>query len=167
MSERIVLGIDPGLATIGYGVLHFQGEKVSIRDFGVIETPVGLELPERLLMIQQDLEVLIRTHAPTEAYVEEVFFSTNTKTALSVAHARGVIMSSLASGGLRPRSITPNQVKVGMTGDGKADKKQVQQMLKVQFSLSHIPQPDDAADALAIAFCGGIMPAFEGMQVGR
>lgn len=167
MSERIVLGIDPGLATIGYGVLHFQGEQVSIRDFGVIETPAGLELPERLLMIQQDLDELVRLHSPTEAYVEEVFFSTNTKTALAVAHARGVIMSSLASGGLRPRSITPNQVKVGMTGDGNADKKQVQQMLKIQFSLAHIPQPDDAADALAIAFCGGVMPAFDVMHISR
>lgn len=156
MSDRVVIGIDPGLATIGYGILRFQNEKAEIIDFGVIETPAGLEMPERLLMIQQDLDQLIELHKPSEAYVEEIFFSTNTKTAISVAHARGVIMSSLASGGLRPRSITPNQVKVGMTGDGSADKKQVQQMLKIHFSLGSIPEPDDAADALAIAFCGGI-----------
>jgi crossover junction endodeoxyribonuclease RuvC len=156
MNDRVVIGIDPGLATIGYGILRFQNEKAEIIDFGVIETPKGLELAERLLMIQQDLDHLIELHKPSEAYVEEVFFSTNTKTALSVAHARGVIMSSLASGGLRPRSLTPNQVKVGMTGDGAADKKQVQQMLKIHFSLGSVPEPDDAADALAIAFCGGI-----------
>jgi len=156
MMERIVLGIDPGLATIGFGVLHFRGEEVVIRDFGVIETPAGLEMGDRLVMIQQDLEELLKKHLPTEAYVEELYFSTNAKTALSVAHARGVIMSSLASHGLQPRSITPNQVKSGLTGDGSADKKQVQQMLKIQFSLEKIPEPDDAADALAIAYCGGM-----------
>jgi len=159
MDEKIVFGIDPGLATIGYGVLCFRGEKAEILDFGVIETPAGLELPERLLMIQEDLSQLVDKYRPLEAYVEEVFFSTNTKTALAVAHARGVIMSSLASGGLRPRSLTPNQVKLGMTGDGSADKKQVQQMLKIQFSLSTVPEPDDAADALAIAYCGGVQSA--------
>ncbi|MGE3279165.1 MAG: crossover junction endodeoxyribonuclease RuvC [Candidatus Altimarinota bacterium] len=156
MNEKIVLGIDPGLATIGYGFMKFRGDDAHILDFGVIETPAGLELPERLLMIQQDLTVLLEKYRPDEAYVEEVFFSTNTKTAISVAHARGVIMSSLASHGLRPRSLTPNQVKLGMTGDGSADKRQVQHMLKMQFSLSQLPEPDDAADALAIAYCGGL-----------
>jgi len=157
MTHRVVLGIDPGLATIGYGLLLFEDDQPSILDFGVIETPAGLELPERLLMIQKDLDSLFEVHQPHEAYVEEVFFSKNTKTALSVAHARGVIMSSLSSRGLRPRSITPNQVKLGMTGDGSADKKQIQQMLMLQFSLRSVPTPDDAADALAIAFCGGMM----------
>lgn len=157
MAQRVVLGIDPGLATIGYGLLLFQDDKASILDFGVIETPAGLELPERLHMIQQDLDSLIEKHRPQEAYVEELFFSTNTKTAISVAHARGIIMSSLASSGIRPRSITPNQVKLGMTGHGGADKKQIQRMLMIQFSLKSIPTPDDAADALAIAFCGGMM----------
>lgn len=155
--QRIILGIDPGLATVGYGVIRFFGEKAEVLDFGVIETPAGLELSERLSMIQVDLEKLIERFHPTEAYVEELFFSTNVKTALSVAHARGVIMSSLASGGLQPRSITPNQVKSGLTGDGNADKKQVQRMLQIQFGLSEIPHPDDAADALAIAYCGCIL----------
>lgn len=155
MAERIILGIDPGLATVGYGILLFSGEKIQIIDFGVIETSTGLEFAERLLMIQENLRELVDKYSPTEAFVEELFFSANAKTAMNVAHARGVIIASLSACGLQPRSITPNQVKLGMTGDGTADKKQIQRMLMIQFSLPACPQPDDAADALAIAYCGG------------
>lgn len=155
--ERIILGIDPGLATVGYGVLSFFGEKLEIIDFGAIETPAGMDFSERLHMIQQDLQELLTRFQPTEAYVEEIFFSTNTKTAIAVAQARGVIVASLAAHGLQPRSLTPNQVKQGVTGDGAADKRQIQRMLQLQFSLAEIPQPDDAADALAIAWCGGLL----------
>lgn len=154
-TDRIVLGIDPGLATIGYAFLKYVGDEIEILDFGTINTPSGLDLAERLVMIQNDLDGLIEKHSPTETCVESLFFSSNTKTAMDVAHARGVIIASMAAHGLRPRSITPNEVKLGLTGDGAADKRQVQDMLMIQFSLSEIPKPDDAADALAIAFCGG------------
>jgi len=156
-AERIILGIDPGLATVGYGLIRFNGDTPEVIDYGTILTPKSLDFSERLLMIQRDLSLIVETHKPTEAFVEELFFSVNAKTAMSVAHARGVIMSSLASFGLHPRSLTPNQVKVGVTGHGAADKRQVQDMLKLQFGLESLPEPDDAADALAIALCGGML----------
>lgn len=154
--QKIILGIDPGLATIGYAFIRGEHENVSVLDFGVFTTPSTTDFSERLLMIHRDLGELIEQYQPDEAYVEELFFSSNAKTALDVAHARGVIIASLAERGLRPQSITPNQVKLAATGDGGADKRQVQEMLQLQFQLSELPRPDDAADALAIAFCGAL-----------
>lgn len=159
-KERIILGIDPGLATIGYGLIRVGDGVDEIIDFGVIETPAGLEMPERLLMIQKDIDELVRQYEPSEVYVEELFFSSNVKTAMDVAHARGVILLALQSRGLRPRSLKPNEIKLAMTGDGRADKRQVQDMLQMQFSLPELPRPDDAADALAIAYTGSL--AFSG-----
>jgi len=157
MSEkRVILGVDPGLATVGYAYLKCIDDKIEIIDFGTINTPAGLDLAERLVMIQSDLDDLNEKYQATESYVEELFFSSNTKTAIDVAQARGVIMSSLASHGLKPRSIKPNQVKLSVTGDGAADKRQIQDMIMMQFSLSSLPQPDDAADAIAIALCGAL-----------
>lgn len=156
-NERIVLGIDPGLATVGFGLVRFRDNRPELIDFGTITTSPDLDFSERLLIIQRDLDELLKRYAPTEAYVEELFFSSNTKTAMSVAHARGVIMTSLTSFGLKPKGLTPNQVKLSVTGDGSADKKQVQSMLKIHFGLTEIPRPDDAADALAIGLCGGYL----------
>jgi crossover junction endodeoxyribonuclease RuvC len=152
--ERIVLGIDPGLATVGFGVIAFQNDQARLVDFGTMNTPAGLDFCQRLLMLQQDLNHLLERYQPTEAYVEELFFSANAKTAMSVAQARGVILVSLAGHGLQPHSVTPNQVKLAITGDGAADKRQVQDMLKIHLGLDSLPQPDDAADALAIALYG-------------
>ncbi|MDP2691553.1 MAG: crossover junction endodeoxyribonuclease RuvC [bacterium] len=154
--ERVILGIDPGLATVGYGFLRCSDGQMEILDMGVIETPSGMEEAERLLMIQYDLSELILRYRPQESFVEELFFSANVKTALSVSQARGVILVTLASHGLSPRSLKPNEIKLAVTGDGRADKLQVQEMIKRQFRLTEIPRPDDAADALAVAWCGGL-----------
>lgn len=155
-TERIIIGIDPGLATVGYSILRVFDDHSEIMDFGVIETPSEMEFSERLVMIQQDLDKLIKKYHPTESYVEDLFFSANTKTALSVAHARGVIMAGLSVHGLDPQSVTPNQVKKTVTGDGSADKRQIQDMVRRHFSLKSLPKPDDAADALAVALYGAI-----------
>lgn len=152
----ITLGIDPGLATIGFAFIEGLGVDQKILDFGVIETEQVLELSQRLLMIQEDLSALIEQYSPDMIFVEELFFSTNAKTALDVAHARGVILMCCATSSVPVSSLTPNQVKVGMCGDGRADKQQVQSMVQRQFDLSEIPRPDDAADALAIAYVGAV-----------
>ncbi|MDP3975333.1 MAG: crossover junction endodeoxyribonuclease RuvC, partial [bacterium] len=124
-QDRIILGIDPGVATVGFAVLRVGCDELELRDFGVITTSPDMEFPERLGLLQSDLRHLIGRHAPTEAYVEELFFGVNSKTALSVAHARGVILAELFSSGIQARSVTPNQVKLGVTGDGSADKRQL------------------------------------------
>lgn len=154
MTERVILGIDPGLATIGYAFIQLTDDEKTILDFGVITTPAGLELSDRLLMIKKDLQQLIELHLPDEVVVEELFFGKNVTTAIDVAHARGVVLSTCAEQGLTPSTYTPNQIKQIVTGDGAADKRQVQDMLIRIFSLSSLPTPDDAADALAVAFCG-------------
>ena len=153
-KAKIIMGIDPGLATVGYAFLKVTDLVKEIIDFGTINTGPELEFSERLLIIQKDLEELIKKYRPDEVLVEELFFSRNVKTALDVAQARGVILMSVRNMGLKPRSITPNQVKLGLTGDGNADKIQMQDMLKLEFNLSERPRPDDAADALGVAFCG-------------
>jgi crossover junction endodeoxyribonuclease RuvC len=147
----IILGLDPGTATTGYGLVKIDGDKRIVLDFGVISTPAGLELGERLLMLQQDLKVLIEKCRPDKVGVEDLFFATNVKTAMSVAHARGVILCTAYEYGILTVEITPNQVKSAVTGDGNADKQQVQKMVMMMFGLTHVPKPDDAADALAVA----------------
>ncbi len=162
MKKRIILGLDPGLATVGFAMLDLPptpslaggGATHRVLDFGVITTSPDLSFPERLLHIKHDLQALIQKFQPTEAVIEELFFSTNTKTAMSVAHARGVLLVTLAEENIPLRQLTPNQIKLAVTGDGRADKRQVQDMLMRCFSLSELPKPDDAADALAIAYAG-------------
>jgi len=155
-DKQVLLGVDPGLATMGYAFLELHEGNYRILDFGVITTKPELAFHDRLLLLKQDLAVLVKQYTPNRAYVEELFFGTNAKTALQVAQARGVVISSLSELGLAPVGITPNQVKLGLSGDGNADKQQVQEMLKRQFALNSIPQPDDAADAIAIAYSGSI-----------
>lgn len=148
------MGIDPGLATIGFAFLSDQDQEPVVIDFGVLTTVAGLNLTERLVIIADDLQHLIDLHKPTEALVESIFFAKNAKTAIDVAHSRGVILQTLAKNGIVVRHITPNQVKLAVCGDGSADKLQIQQFVTRIFNLTQIPQPDDAADALAIAFAG-------------
>jgi crossover junction endodeoxyribonuclease RuvC len=136
-----------------FALLELKEDEIILLDFGAIETDPDLDFAERLFIIQQDLEQLLDRFRPTEAYVEELFFSANTKTALSVAHARGVIMASLAAFDLSPISLKPNEIKLAVTGDGRADKRQIQDMVQKHFSLRTLPKPDDAADALAVAMC--------------
>ena len=149
----IVLGIDPGVATIGFGVVRAERQKNTLVQYGVITTPPGIPLSSRLLQISDDMEELIRTFHPDEMAVEELFFNTNLTTGISVAHGRGVILLAAEQLGVPIFEYTPMQVKLAVTGYGKADKKQVMQMTQRLLHLAKLPRPDDAADALAIAFC--------------
>lgn len=149
----LVLGIDPGYAITGYGLVERQGAKLRVLDFGVVSTPAHTDFPLRLLAISEMLEQLIALHKPDAVAIEELFFSRNTTTAIGTAQARGVAVLAGARAGLPVYEYTPMQVKVAVTGYGRADKQQVQQMVRVLLGLKEIPKPDDAADALAIAIC--------------
>ncbi|MEG2002821.1 MAG: crossover junction endodeoxyribonuclease RuvC [Clostridia bacterium] len=148
----IIMGIDPGLATIGYGILDYKdNKKIEVVDYGVIETPKNEGLPQRLVMIESGIMQLIEKFHPAEIAIEELFFAQNVTTALSVAHARGVILMTCVKNCGSMFEYTPLQIKQAITGYGRADKQQIQQMVKTFLSLKTIPKPDDAADALAIA----------------
>ena len=149
----LVLGIDPGTAIVGYGLVTDHGEGTVAVTHGVITTPSDRPLPDRLVMIHRELTALIERFKPDHAAVEELFFNKNVRTALAVGHARGVIMLTLAQAGVRIFEYTPLEVKLAVTGSGRADKRQMQQMITLLLNLDHIPKPDDAADALAIAVC--------------
>ena len=152
-EQMLVLGIDPGVAITGYGLVRLVDGATEPVAYGVITTPVGLPLSQRLHRLHEELLALIHLHRPTAASVEELFFARNARTALSVGHARGVILLSLAEAGLPVYEYTPLQVKQTITGYGRADKEQMQQMVRLLLQLEQIPQPDDAADALAVAIC--------------
>jgi crossover junction endodeoxyribonuclease RuvC len=152
-EAKLVLGVDPGTAIAGYGIVRFDGQTLEPVTYGVITTPADLPLPLRLQRLYRELRELIRTHHPTEASVEELFFARNARTALSVGHARGVLLLALADEGLSIHGYTPLEVKQAITGYGRADKEQVQQMVRLLLGLEVVPQPDDAADALAVAIC--------------
>ena len=149
----IVLGIDPGVATIGFGVVRAERQKNTLVQYGVITTPPGIPLSSRLLQISDDMEELIRTFHPDEMAVEELFFTKNITTGIAVAHGRGVILLSAERLGVPVFEYTPMQVKQAVVGYGLAEKKQVMDMTRRLLKLKAIPRPDDAADALAIAIC--------------
>lgn len=149
-----ILGIDPGLADTGYGLLAQKKGALTLLAYGSIKTPKNLGLPLRLKILGQELEKIIKKYQPSKAAVEELFFCNNAKTALAVGQARGVVLLTLIKNNLPISEFTPLQVKQGVTGYGQADKKQVQQMIKIILKLKDIPKPDDAADALAVAICG-------------
>jgi crossover junction endodeoxyribonuclease RuvC len=149
----LVLGIDPGTAITGYGLVREDQEGLSLVECGVITTPSGQPLPQRLQTIHQGLTALVSRHAPDAAAVEELFFSRNARTALSVGHARGVTLLALADAGLPIHEYKPVEVKQAIAGYGAADKRQVQEMVRMLLTLDEVPQPDDAADAVAVAVC--------------
>jgi crossover junction endodeoxyribonuclease RuvC len=149
----LALGIDPGTATTGYGLVQEQDGNLIVVDYGVILTASELEMPERLLEIFHQLNKIILLHRPESSAVEKLFFQRNVRTALSVGQARGVILLALAEAGLPVYEYTPLEVKQAVAGYGGADKNQVQQMVRALLSLKEVPQPDDAADALAVAIC--------------
>lgn len=151
----IILGIDPGYATVGYGVLKYDNMKFQHIRHGAITTPAGIPLHLRLQEIYQDMLTLIDTFHPDAVAVEELFFNTNITTGIQVGHARGVILLACAQRGLQPAEYTPSQVKQSVVGYGKAEKKQVMEMTRMMLGLSRMPRPDDAADALALAICHG------------
>jgi len=148
-----VLGLDPGTAITGYGIVRFDDGGLKPVIYGVITTSASLPLPLRLQHLYRELLTLIDTYHPTQASVEELFFARNARTALSVGHARGVILLALADAGLPTYEYTPLQVKQAITGYGRASKEQMQQMVRLLLGLEVIPQPDDVADALAVAIC--------------
>jgi len=147
----IILGIDPGLATTGWGVIKKNKSEFEMINFGCILTPTKLDHIDRLLDINKQLVGLIKKYKPVLVAVEELFFYKNVKTALKVAEARGVILSTIAQLNLSLEEFTPLQIKQALTGYGRADKQQIQQMVKAILKLKIIPKPDDAADALAVA----------------
>lgn len=149
----LVLGIDPGTAITGYGLVREDEEGLTLVDYGVITTAAGLPLPERLQAIYQGLADVARKHQPQQAAVEELFFSRNVRTALSVGHARGVTLLALADAGLAIHEYKPLEIKQAITGYGGAGKQQIQEMVRLLLNLDHVPEPDDAADAVAVAVC--------------
>ncbi len=146
-----ILGIDPGTATTGFGVIEISGGKKTAIDFGVISTHKDLPMHKRLAELHKDLSRLIKTYRPDYCVVEQLFFARNVTTAISVGQARGVILLAAAQNKLEIAEYTPLQVKQAVTGYGQATKKQIQEMVKILLSLDEIPRPDDAADALAVA----------------
>lgn len=149
----IILGIDPGYAIVGYGVIEYTGNKFRVIDYGKITTDSKKSLPERLLIIYNEMEKLIEVYKPDAVSVEELFFNSNAKTAINVGQARGVILLCAAKSGRNVFEYTPLQVKQAVVGYGRAEKNQVQQMVKALLKLEKIPKPDDVADALAVAVC--------------
>ena len=148
-----VLGIDPGTATTGYAVVEEERVELRLVELGVISTPANSPLPHRLQQIYAGLRRLIETHSPEASAVEQLFFSRNERTAMSVGHARGVALLALADAALPIAEYTPMQVKQAISGYGGASKYQVQQMVRMLLKLDEVPQPDDAADAAAVAIC--------------
>jgi crossover junction endodeoxyribonuclease RuvC len=148
----LALGIDPGTATTGYGlVLELPDGNLKVVEFGIISTPKNDPAPSRLIQLYEGLTRILNRHHPETSAVEKLFFQSNVSTAIAVGQARGVVILALAQAGLEIGEYTPNEVKQAVTGYGSADKKQVQEMVKMLLSLDKIPKPDDAADALAIA----------------
>lgn len=148
----LALGIDPGTATTGYGLVReLEDGNLLVIDYGIISTPKTDSGPVRLIQLYNEVKGLLERHQPETCAVEKLFFSRNVTTAIDVGQARGVILLALAQFGLQISEYTPNEVKQAVTGYGSADKKQMQEMVKMILSLEKIPKPDDAADALAIA----------------
>ena len=149
----IILGIDPGYAIVGYGAIEHSRGKSKLISYGAITTQPGPDISLRLREIYDDMCLLLDTVRPDAVAVEELFFTNNVTTGIAVAQARGVILLACAQRGLIPAEYTPMQVKQGVVGYGKAEKKQVMEMTRSLLGLKGIPRPDDAADALAIALC--------------
>ena len=150
-----ILGIDPGYAIMGYGVLDYNGNKFKPVTYGSIETDAGIPMPKRLSMLYDGLQQIIREYRPEEAAIEELFFNNNAKTAIMVGEARGVALLACVRNGLQIYEYTPLQIKQSLVGYGRAEKKQVHQMVKVILNLPAVPKPDDTADAVAAAICHG------------
>ncbi|MCI6999092.1 MAG: crossover junction endodeoxyribonuclease RuvC [Clostridiales bacterium] len=148
-----ILGIDPGVAIVGFGLIESDRGTLRMLQYGAITTPAGLPLAARLAQINRDIEELIGTFRPDEISVEELFFSKNITTGIAVAHARGVILCAAEKKKIPIYEYTPMQVKQAVAGYGLADKKQVMDMTRRLLKLKSVPRPDDAADALAIALC--------------
>ncbi len=162
-----ILGIDPGYAILGYGVIETTGSHIAAIDCGVVETHSTTPYPERLEMLYNGMRTLIEKFKPDEVAFEELFFQRNVTTAMKVSAARGVCILASQLMALPLYEYTPMQVKRAVTGNGHADKKQVQAMVKTLLSLKAVPKPDDAADALAIALTHGFMAQYPSKEENR
>lgn len=149
----IIFGLDPGIAIVGYGIIEVLGNRVRLLDYGVITTDASLSVPERLNIIDFEINKLIAEFEPDELAIEELFFNKNVKTVINVAQARGVEILSFVKRGISVYEYTPLQIKQAITGYGRAEKKQMQESIRMIFKLKEIPKPDDAADAMAVALC--------------
>jgi len=160
----LALGIDPGTATTGYGLVRLDhgGELVSVK-YGVILTPKDATPPARLEMIYDEMQDLLKEHKPDTAAVEKLFFARNVTTGIAVGQARGVVMLAIQKAGLEAFEYTPKEIKNAVVGYGGADKRQVQEMVRALLQLDSIPKPDDAADALAVAITHLNTRRYEGM----
>ena len=149
----IIMGVDPGTAITGYGLVDFRGNRFSPVEYNCIRTPVKMNLADRLLILYRELEKVIEKYRPDRFAVEKLFFNTNARTALAVGQARGVVLLLGAMAGLQVYEYTPLEVKQAVVGYGRAEKGQVQYMVKAILCLPEVPKPDDVADALAVAIC--------------
>ena len=149
----IILGIDPGLAIVGWGVIEYDNARLRPVAYGSLRTPAGMPTEERLCAIYDGMNELIEKYRPDAVAIEELFFNTNITTGIRVAEARGVLLLSAARAGVKSFEYTPLQVKQAVVGYGRAEKKQVISMVTMLLSLREAPKPDDTADALAIAIC--------------
>ena len=149
----IIIGVDPGYAIVGIGVIEYNGNRFRPLEYGAITTPAGMPTVDRLKKIYDEMTLLIDKYQPDAVAIEELFFNSNQKTAINVAQARGVILVSVTNRSVPIFEYTPLQVKQSVTGYGRADKGQIQQMVKTLLNLNIIPKPDDAADGLALAIC--------------
>lgn len=148
-----ILGIDPGYAILGYGIIDVRGNSFSVVDYGSVLTDADMAMASRLELLFDELTRIIETYEPEEASIEELFFNNNAKTAILVGEARGVAVLACAKKGLNIGEYTPLQIKQALVGYGRADKKQIQYMVKLMLNLQAVPKPDDTADALAAAIC--------------
>lgn len=149
----IALGIDPGTALCGFGIVRAQDDEYQLVTCGAISTPAKTPLDQRLLIIHAELTKLVRKHKPDQVAIEKLFFARNITTAIAVGHARGVAMLAVAQAHIPLYEYTPNEIKQAVSGYGGADKHQMQQMVRMLLHLNEVPKPDDAADAVAIAIC--------------
>ena len=148
-----ILGIDPGYAIVGYGVIDYVGNHFTVVDYGAITTPAGMDFNRRLELIYDEMNVLFAAQKPEAMAIEKLFYNTNAKTVIDVAQARGVLALAAQKNGVPMHEYTPLQVKQSVVGYGRAEKKQVQEMIKIILKLDKVPKPDDTADALAMAVC--------------
>ncbi len=151
--RKTIFGIDPGYERCGFGVIRFDGHRFELLDMGCITTSADLTHGKRLGEVAADLKALLRRHQPDTIVIEELFFSRNVKTAIKVAESRGVALMAASELNVPIVELNPNQIKLAVCGDGRADKRQVQDMIRKLLDLEEVPKPDDAADALAIAIC--------------
>jgi crossover junction endodeoxyribonuclease RuvC len=150
----LAIGIDPGTAITGYGLIReAEDGSLAVVDYGVIQTTANQAMPDRLVSLYTQLKQVIDLHSPQSGAVEKLFFARNVRTALSVGQARGVALLALAEAGVAVEEYSPNEIKQAVVGYGGADKHQVQVMVQALLELEQVPQPDDAADALAVAIC--------------